>query len=82
MEKTKFTARDDLEQLFDDDSNFSGSDSKGDNVDVYAYRGPTVSTSTLREEENLDDVFSGTGFIVKAPYMLDKLRHKNSIFVS
>ena len=60
MEKIKLTARDVLEQLFDDDSDFFGSDSEGEEgegEDVYAYRGPTVSASTLREEENLNNTF-------------------------
>ena len=41
MEKSRFTTSDVLEQLFDDDSDFSGSDSEGEEgEDVYAYRGP------------------------------------------
>ena len=65
MEITKFTTSDVLEQLFDDDSDFSGSHSEGkEGEDVYVYRGPTVSTSVLREEENLDDIFSGKWFLM------------------
>ena len=64
MEKTRFTTSDVLEQLFDDDSDFSGSDSEGEGgEDVYAYRGPPVSASILREEENLDDIFTGKWFL-------------------
>ena len=58
MEKTRFTTSDVLELLFSD---FSGSNSEGE--DVYAYRGPTVSDSILREEENLYDIFSGKWFL-------------------
>ena len=43
MEKRKFTASNVLEQLFDDDSDFSGSDSNGEGEGVYAYQGPTMS---------------------------------------
>ena len=49
MEKNRFTTSDVLEQLLDDDSDFSGSDSEGEGgEDVYAYRGPPVSASILR----------------------------------
>ena len=43
----KFTASDVLEQLFDDDSDFSGSDSKGEGEEVYTYWGPTLSARRL-----------------------------------
>ena len=46
MEKSKFTASDVLEQLFDEDSNLSGSDSDGEEgEDVYTHWGPTLSES-------------------------------------
>ena len=46
MEKSKFTASNMLEQLFDDDPDFSGYDSDGkEGEDVYAYWGPNLSTS-------------------------------------
>ena len=61
MENSKFTASDVLEQLLDNDSDFSGSDSNGEGEDVYAYQGPTLSASSLIEEETLISVF-----IVKA----------------
>ena len=49
--------------LFDDDSNFSGPDSVGgEGEDVYAYRGPTLIASTLREEETMENIFSGKCF--------------------
>ena len=71
MEKTRFTTSDVLEQLFDDDSDFSGSDSEGEGgEDVYAC-GPPVSASILREEENLDDIFQVSGFYSEsASYLL------------
>ena len=70
LEKSKFTASDILKQLFDDDSEFSGSDSDGEEgEDVYAYRGPTLSASTLREEETLENIFQVSVFIVKVLYI-------------
>ena len=48
MKKSKFTASDILEQPFNDDSDFFGSDSNEEGEEVYAYWGPTLSTSTLR----------------------------------
>ena len=52
-----------MEQLFDDDTNFTGSDSvREEGEDVYAFWGPTLSTSTLREEETLENIFSGKHF--------------------
>ena len=49
MGKTKFTATVFLEQLFDYDPDLFSSDSDGEEgVDVYAYRRPILSTSTLR----------------------------------
>ena len=52
-----------FEQLFDDDFDFSGSDSDGEKgEDVYAYRGPTLSASTWRDEETLERIFSGKCF--------------------
>ena len=47
MERSEYIAGDVLEQLFDDVSDFSGSDSdKEEGEDVYADHGPTLSTST------------------------------------
>ena len=47
MERSEFTAGDVLEQLFDDNSDFSGCDSAGEEgEDVYADLGPTLSAST------------------------------------
>ena len=52
-----------FEQLFDDDFDFSGSDSDGEKgEDGYAYRGPTLSASTWRDEETLESMFSGKCF--------------------
>ena len=34
--------------------------------DLYAYRGPTLSASTLREEETLENIFSGTVSVIIA----------------
>ena len=51
MEKATLTARDVLEQLFDDNSDFTGSDSGGEEgEEVYAYRGPSFSASTLEQD--------------------------------
>ena len=62
MENSKFTASDILEQPFDNDSNFSGSDSDGEQgEDVYILE-TTLSASALREEETLEDIFSGKWF--------------------
>ena len=57
-------------QLFDNDSDFSGSDSDGEEVeDIYAYWGPTLSTSSLGEE-TLDSIFSGKCFNESALHLL------------
>ena len=69
MEKSKFTASDISEQPLDDDSDFSGSDSDGEGEDVYTYRGPTLSSSTLREEKIWITFFQVSVFIVKALYI-------------
>ena len=56
-------------QLFDSD--FSGSDSNGEEgEDVYAYRGPTLSASTLREEETLKNIFTGKWFCNESAFYL------------
>ena len=47
MKKATPTARDVLEQQFDDDSDFSG---REEGVEVYAYRDPTFSASTLKQD--------------------------------
>ena len=67
MEKSKFTASDILVQLFDDDYNFTGSHFDGEGEYVNAYRGLTLSTSTLREEETLESFFQ---VIVKALFIV------------
>ena len=47
MEKATLTARDVLKQLFDNDSDFSGSDSDGkEGEEFYAYRSLNFSGST------------------------------------
>ena len=66
MEKSKFTARDILVQLFDDDYNFTGSHFDGEGEYVNAYRGLTLSTSTLREE-SLESFFQ---VLVKALFIV------------
>ena len=54
MEKATLTARDVLEQLFDDNSDFTGSDSGGEEgEEVYAYCGPSFSASTLEQDPRL-----------------------------
>ena len=53
------TATDVLEQLFDDDSDFSWSDSgRVESEEVYAYRGPTFSPSTSEQDSCLDETDS------------------------
>ena len=50
MKKATLTARDIFKQLFDDDSDFSGSDSVGEEgEEVYTYCGPIFSTSTSEQ---------------------------------
>ena len=50
MKKATPTARDVLEQHFDDDSDFSG---REEGEEVYAYCDPTFSASTLKQDLEL-----------------------------
>ena len=59
IEKSTLTARDVLEQLFNDNSDFSGSDSGGEGGEaVFACLGPSFSTSTLEQDLHLDETDS------------------------
>ena len=50
LRKNKVIVSDVLDQFFDDDSDFSGPDSDREvGEEVYIYRGPALSTSTLKE---------------------------------
>ena len=64
MEKLNLTASDMLDQVFDDNSDFSVPDSDGEiGGDVYAYREPTLNASSLGEEALLEDIVTSKHFI-------------------
>ena len=53
------SASDVLQLVLEDDSDLSGSDSgEEEGPGIYAYRGPTLNPSVLREEAILDGVLS------------------------
>ena len=63
---SKFTASDVLEQLFNDDSDFSGSDSDGKKIKISTLIG---EHSYFERGRDFGGKFSGSGFIVKALYI-------------
>ena len=62
--KQSLTTSDVLEHLFDDNSDFSGSESEGEGEEVYAYQGPTVTYIS----RIWTTFFQVSGFIAKVLY--------------